>query len=996
MRHPTDNNDEPCTTVSSAAVADRFVLGVVLQTCIAFAAVWVVYDASSVSHTTEVLQRVPSTPEVPVRSAAVIHIILLVGLVLLQRRVQKWFDSLQSEAHEWYRRSSDTTKQRIRDEQTSRASERTRNRILYELSSQTTFDAAIRKMLRHLIVDPRRGFAVLVDTDRNDDQPIHERGLSPESLRSLTTNRDLGVVLECRQWVKLENAELRQSELFTSLSSHDRKKVETLHVFRVERPNSKCDFLITTDLVAVEKSKAEQLTFTIQIIDLLTKMWGQNRAIASRQTEADADELLLAVRERTDVVADGPRDRISQLIEHLRRILDVDRVSLFVPQHDQEMTLLFSSAASIPHGVVQAWGRHERRLAGECVNQGDLLHFDSRDLKEHGVDTLIGGALTSPVMHDGRMLAVVCMTSRKEWRASPRSKRLVGGCTQCIQEQLIDLLETDHRITASSPIPDTGKRKLQPTSRSVSPTKEIDESSGAAEEAVRAKGEFLATMSHEIRNPMNGILGMTQLALETDLTAQQREYLDAARSSSESLLTLVNDLLDFSKMEADRFQLAPDRFSLRSELKSIFLPFHLQAQEKDVGFSYDVDNDVPDQLIGDAGRLRQVIVNLTGNALKFTEAGLIAVQVSCQSKTDEEISLGISVRDTGIGIPDDRLPTLFERYTQVDPSTAARYGGTGLGLAISKQLVELMGGEIGAKSEAGRGSTFFFTVRVKRPRPEMVTDVSSKASEPGGGSCRPLNILLADDDRVNQRVALGVLEKHGHRVTAVNTGAEAVTQIRQNRFDVVLMDLEMPIMDGVSATKKIRAWESANGHPRITIIAMTGRTIDCEWDKCRKAGMNDFLTKPIDVSVLRETIERAVDRAPSDLRSADAPESAPDAVHYDSLLARVDGDAPLAQELLELFIAGCPEYVADIRRAMASRDARAVQRSIHKFQGAARNVSATSLVTATNRLDNATLESLEGAEQICQELEDAVELLRRELNTAESTEAAPLTQATDH
>ena len=363
-----------------------------------------------------------------------------------------------------------------------------------------------------------------------------------------------------------------------------------------------------------------------------------------------------------------------------------------------------------------------------------------------------------------------------------------------------------------------------------------------AETANVAKSQFLANMSHEIRTPMNGVLGMVDFVLEGDLTAQQRENLEMAKTSASSLLSLLNDILDLSKIEAQRLDISPAVFSIRECLSESLRLLSLTAQSKGINLIADVDGNVPETLLGDPVRLRRVLVNLIGNAVKFTHEGSVSVRVWCESFLDPEIQLNVEVIDTGIGIPAERQALIFEAFRQADGSMTRRYGGTGLGLTISSRLVELMGGTLSVTSTVGRGSTFSFNVRLLRNDDGR----RDSAIEPLGSAERlhPLRVLLAEDNIVNQKVAEMILAKGGHEVVAVVNGKEAVNAVRASDFDVVLMDIQMPEMDGLEATIAIRQLDRINGK-HTPIVALTAHAMNGDRERCLASGMDDYVSKPV-------------------------------------------------------------------------------------------------------------------------------------------------------
>jgi signal transduction histidine kinase/FixJ family two-component response regulator len=542
-----------------------------------------------------------------------------------------------------------------------------------------------------------------------------------------------------------------------------------------------------------------------------------------------------------------------------------------------------------------------------------------------------------------------------------------------------------------------------------------------ADEANRAKSRFLANMSHELRTPMNGIIGMSELLAGTSLAPEQHERLDLIRQSAHSLLRLLNDILDFSKVEAGKLEFESVPFSLRACIEKITSTFSSQATKKRIFLDCRISPQIPDNLIGDPGRLEQVITNLVSNAIKFTEAGEVLVVVEpsnsrmCSDNSPESLNpdvkvrLSFSVRDTGVGIPKEKHRKIFEAFQQADTSTARLFGGTGLGLAISARLVHVMNGRLRVESELGEGSTFSFDAEfvVDNGPTNSPTDHQSNGDEGVADFVQPRRILLADDNLINQRVALGFLEERGHQVVVVDNGSKAVDAVAREPFDLVLMDVQMPGMDGFEATRAIRNSESGTMR-YIPIIAMTANAMKGDRETCLDAGMDSYIAKPINSRALF----RAVESIPASVLSADechpnpqadaaelqlgtasrddqVPEqevvdtpSGPTAPLIDWAVASesTPGGAENLRDLAEVLLIEAPRLAEEIYAACRERDKREMHLAAHSLKGTVAVFGIRAMVENSDKLELlAASGNFDDATPVLSEIRLQVSRLRSEL-----------------
>ena len=915
----------------------------------------------------------------PFIAASMILVVLVVaGRSRLKRALRgirlRWLRKVRRRHREQERPSGPSVDNSLR------ISARLQSQLEHEIQKQRTVPRAINVLVRRISLELRGGFVAVVDeVDGTDFRVSNSRGLSDASHR-LRLDPTLREALEHGP-VSLAGRALRRSALFESLAPGDRRRIHHGISLIPISPAPVSQWLLTTELLPLAPDADERRQ---RLAALCRMAWNRQFEVPAASQASNISALSPPPNPFT-----SPSSQIREVLEGVRTSTGIDRTSLFLLTSSGALTLSPTVVVGglLPPGVEQKWREQERRLGVALLAKGGFDRFDEAELARLKIGSLWNSAWGDRVVLRGQTIGVICATSSR----SPADSSAIRG--------LIQTASTEITRTFERMLPPPATKTPSPESKQISTAERTTPAPSSAANAaekpttVAAWGsdfsiptniaaaflsvnaparaekapapniepqpspvitppveavippasptddgrlQFLANMTHELRAPMTGILGMTEIVLDTNLTDEQRRCLASVRSSSQSLLQLVNDLLDFSKLEARGLEIERTEFSLRSLLREALLPMAVQARQKGLEFHCETPSGLCDRWRGDPLRFRQVVTNLVSNALKFTAKGEVNVRVAPFADSH----LQVSVSDTGPGIPADRHQRIFQAYAQADASTARRHGGTGLGLPISRQLVELMDGKIWLESEEGRGSTFSFTVRLER-----VTDGAAPVeTRPDPPAASRLKVLVVDDHEINRSVARLKLEARGHIVDVACSGREACDAFAQWPFDLILMDVQMADLDGLTAARAIRRRERPTGQ-RTPIFALTSLADAEGRARCLEAGMDDVLLKPIEPLTIETRFQKLLSGRESpdpDARSTELTRPAPRSASNDS----VPEDRParsrihphlvkLRETFLPKFLEASQGFISEIQSGFASDDFERVRRAAHTLNGSA-------------------------------------------------------------
>jgi len=681
----------------------------------------------------------------------------------------------------------------------------------------------------------------------------------------------------------------------------------------------------------------------------------------------------------------------------------VEEMDDLVVQIDMDGQVLF-----VNHAVENAFGQESNKFIGQ--NAFEYLEPEDRIISKSNIAKWIQEKQKHVVIenkmriHDNSIrhflwnINFYCVTENENPSliCIARDVTELKKAGKILQEQK-EMLQTAHddleqRVEARTSELKTANEQLkkeieerkQAEKALVESEKKLKKAKDEAESANSSKSMFLANMSHEIRTPISGIIGASEMLLLSNMSNDQKDTIGMIKNSAASLLTIINDILDLSKIEAQKLEILREDFDLYESLKNILVPFSIEVHQKGLEMSLNILPEVPQFLSGDPHRLGQVLRNIVGNALKFTDQGRILITVKNVYNQTYPVHLLFSVSDTGQGIPENKIPELFKTYSQVDYSPQKKREGTGLGLSISKKIVELMGGSIWAESKLEKGSTFYFTVVFDKAKTETPQKPVGIQYEIDRQHMSPLRILLAEDNKLNQKFVSCLLNQSGHQVFCVNNGNEVLEAMEQMMFDLILMDVQMPELDGVAATKKIRSSQNDKINSDIPIIALTAYAMKGDRERFIDAGMDDYITKPVNFNELKWIMTRVLNT-----RRKNYTESLPSNNQTNRLpsldrqtgLHRVKGKEDLLNELYQMYIADLPELIQKMETAVENSDFETLSNTAHRMKSTSGTIGAVQSQHLSHQIEIASRNhNLKKVNQLFPELMDEVKQLKKQIH----------------